>query len=127
MLSEKATRILRRIGCFTEDQLATMSEAQAWNHIYAHGGSKPKIPKSQVPEVCFTGFTDEAKIFLAERAVQAGFTVKDSVTRNLTILVAGSNAGPSKLAKAETQCCVITDAAGFLAYIESKKSASEST
>lgn len=120
MLSEKANRILRRIGLFTEEQLATMSEPQAWNHIYAHG-SKPNTARSRVPEVCFTGFTDEAKVFLVEKAVQAGFSIKDSVTKTLTILVAGSNAGPSKLAKAEAQNCVITDAAGFLAYIEQKK------
>jgi NAD-dependent DNA ligase len=120
MLSEKANRILRRIGSFTEEQLATMTEAQAWNHIYAHD-SKPNIARSRVPEVCFTGFTDDAKCFLAEKAVQAGLTVKDSVTKTLKILVAGSNAGPRKLAKAAAQKCVITDAAGFLAYIEQKK------
>lgn len=118
MLSDKALRILRRIGCFSEEQLETMSEAEAWRHIYAADASKQSRSKPELPEVCFTGFTDDAKMFLIEKATQAGFIVRNSVTSNLTILVAGSNAGPSKLAKAKNQNCPITDAAGFLEYIE---------
>ena len=54
-----------------------------------------------------------------------GFTVRDSVTKGLTVLVAGSNAGPTKLAKAEAQECTITDATGFLTYLEMRKAPTE--
>jgi len=125
MLSEKATRILRRIGSFTEEQLDGMSEAEAWHHIYAHDQAKSKTQKARNPEVCFTGFTDDQKTVLTQSAIQAGFAVRDSVTKTLRVLVAGSNAGPSKLAKAEAQDCIITDATGFLAYIEIMKATNE--
>jgi NAD-dependent DNA ligase len=125
MPSEKATRILRRIGSFTEEQLEVMSEAEAWHHIYAHDQAKSKTGKARSPEVCFTGFTDDQKAVLTESAIQAGFTVKDSVTKSLRVLVAGSNAGPSKLATAEAQNCIITDATGFLSYLEMRKTTTE--
>jgi len=125
MPSEKATRILRRIGSCTEEQLEGMSEPVVWHHIYAHDQAKSKTGKARNPEVCFTGFTDDQKAVLTESAIQAGFTVKDSVTKSLRILVAGSNAGPSKLAKAEAQNCIITDATGFLSYLEMRKTTTE--
>jgi NAD-dependent DNA ligase len=125
MLSEKATRILRKVGCFTEEQLEAMSEAEAWYHIYAYDQAKLKTPKARNFEVCFTGFTDDVKAALIESAIQAGFTVRDSVTKGLTVLVAGSNAGPTKLAKAEAQDCIVTDATGFLAYVEMRKATTE--
>lgn len=105
------------MGCFSEEQLQTMSETEAWKHIYAADVSKQNLSRPQPAEVCFTGFTDDAKIFLMEKATQAGFIVRNSVTSKLTILVAGANAGPGKLAKATRQSCTITDAEGFLAYI----------
>lgn len=125
MLSEKAIRILRKIGNFTEEQLETMSEAEAWHHIYAHDQAKSLTPRARNPEVCFTGFTDDVKAVLIESAILAGFTVRDSVTKGLTVLVAGSNAGPTKLAKAEAQECTITDATGFLAYLEMRNAPTE--
>ena len=125
MLSDKAIRILRRIGSFSEEQLETMSEAEAWYQIYAHDQAKSKTSKARSPEVCFTGFTDDQKRVLAESAIQAGFTVRDSVTKSLRVLVTGSNVGPSKLAKAEAQDCIITDATGFLAYIEMMKATNQ--
>lgn len=106
------------MGCFSEGQLQTMSEAEAWKQIYAADVSKRDLSQPKLPEVCFTGFTDDEKMFLMDKATGAGFIVRNSVTSKLTILVAGSNAGPSKLAKARHQSCTITDAEGFLASLE---------
>ena len=106
MLSEKAIRILRKIGNFTEEQLETMSEAEAWHHIYAHDQAKSLAPRARNPEVCFSGFTDDVKAVLIESAIRAGFTVRDSVTRGLTVLVAEVQMPEPhnvKLAKAEAQ------------------------
>lgn len=56
-----------------------------------------------LPEICFTGFPDNEKERLCLLALEAGLLVKDSVTKKLSLLVAGAFAGPSKLSKAERQ------------------------
>ena len=104
-----------------------MSEAEAWHHIYAHDQARSKTQKARNVEVCFTGFTDDQKTVLTKSAIQAGFTVRDSVTKSLRILVAGANVGPSKLAKAEAQNCIVTDATGFLAYVEMMNATTENS
>jgi len=123
MASEKAAKILRKKEApFTEDQIAAMSEREAWTWIFAHDKRIREMNvQSKLPQICFTGFTDSEKEELREIAHQAGFEVKDSVTKSLVILVAGGNAGPSKIAKAEAQGCIVTDKAGFMDYVRSKK------
>jgi DNA ligase (NAD+) len=122
MASEKAARILRkREAPFTQDQITTMPESQAWAWIYANDREfSTKKSQARIPEVCFTGFTDSERDMLSDAARQVGLHVKDSVTKNLLILVIGENAGPSKIAKAEKQRCIITDRDGFADYVRSK-------
>lgn len=123
MASEKAAKILRkREAPFTEDQIAAMSEREAWAWIFSHDQQTREMKvQSKLPQICFTGFTDSEKEELREIARQAGFEIKDSVTKSLVILVTGENAGPSKTAKAEAQGCIVTDKAGFIDYVRSKK------
>jgi NAD-dependent DNA ligase len=123
MASEKAAKILRKKEApFTEAQIAAMSEREAWTWIFAHD-QKIREMKAQakLPQICFTGYTDLEKEKLGDIAKQIGFEVKDSVTKNLVMLVTGENAGPSKIAKAEAQGCITTDEAGFMAYVRSRK------
>jgi NAD-dependent DNA ligase len=125
MASEKAGQILRKKEApFTEDQIAAMSEREAWAWIFSHDQKIREMKaQSKLPQICFTGFTDSEKEELREIAQQSGFEIKDSVTKNLGMLVTGENAGPSKIAKAEAQGCIVTDEAGFMDYIRSKKEA----
>jgi NAD-dependent DNA ligase len=123
MASEKAAKILRKKEApFTEDQIIAMSEREAWAWIFAHD-QKIREAKAQAKllQICLTGFTDSKKEELRAIAQQGGFEVKDSVTKNLVLLVTGENAGPSKITKAEAQGCVVTDEAGFMEYVRSKK------
>jgi len=53
-------------------------------------------------EVCFTGFSRDRKSELCEIARHRNMFVRPSVTNELSYLVCGSNAGPSKLKKAES-------------------------
>ena len=123
MASEKAARILRkREAPFTEGQIAAMSEREAWAWIFAADKKTREMhAQAKLPQICFTGFTDSKREELTEIAQLAGFEVKDSVTKNLVILVAGENAGPSKIAKAEAQGCIVTDESGFRDYVRSTK------
>lgn len=123
MASEKAVKLLRKKGApFTERQVAAMSEQEAWGWVIAHDKqTRETKAQSQLDQICFTGFTDSEREELREIAEQAGFEVKDSVTKRLVILVTGENAGPSKIAKAEAQGSIVTDEAGFKDYVRSKK------
>lgn len=50
-------------------------------------------------------------------AYTAGYSVKDSVTKNLKILVTGPNPGPSKIQKATTQGVKIVTEPEFRAML----------
>jgi len=128
MASAKAANILRSKGApFSEREIDQMPDHLAWQWIYADD-KKTTEAKEQArrPEICFTGFTPSEKKPLGDLAAEVGLTVKDSVTKNLILLVIGSNPGPSKLQKAKVQGCVITDQAGFIAYVERKRALEES-
>lgn len=58
-------------------------------------------PDQNAIEICFTGFTKADKLRLEGMAYTADMVVRQSVTKGLTHLVAGPNAGPTKLARAE--------------------------
>ena len=120
MASEQVARILRSRGApFTQEQIAAMSDADGWAWLRtfdkAHSEAKPKSP--QQPQICFTGFVVTDRDRLAAIAERCGYQVKDSVTKNLALLVTGPEPGPSKLNKARHQGCSITDEAGFLKLI----------
>ena len=51
-------------------------------------------------EICFTGFSKKDKENLIEIAKINNFFVRTEVTKKLSLLVCGDNAGPSKLIKA---------------------------
>jgi NAD-dependent DNA ligase len=120
MASEQVARILRSRGApFTSEQVTSMSDADGWAWITAFdkakSEAKPKSPEQ--PQVCFTGFVVTDKDRLAAMAENCGYQVKDSVTKNLALLVTGPEPGPSKLNKARQQGCPVTDEAGFLELI----------
>lgn len=120
MASEQVARILRSRGApFTEEQITSMSDADGWAWITAfdkaRSEAKPKSP--QRPQICFTGFVVTDRDRLAAIAESCGYQVKDSVTKNLAVLVTGAEPGPSKLNKARQQGCSITDEAGFLELV----------
>ena len=51
-------------------------------------------------EVCFTGFSKKDKDELISIAKKNNFFVRTEVTKKLSLLICGDNAGPSKLIKA---------------------------
>ena len=57
MAGEKVTRIHKAKSPFSKDETAGMTDAQAWDWIYAN--AKPK--KEKLSQVCFTGFSVKEK------------------------------------------------------------------
>ena len=71
------------------------------------------------PELCFTGFKKPDKAELFELAEQNGFFVRKTVSANLTALVCGKNAGPSKIKQAkEIGATLIDGKKAFLEFLE---------
>src|ERR1700742_4520158 len=98
MPSQKLTRILLSKSEFSAEQIGHMTDAEGWRWVYDN-----KAPaKEKQFEVCFTGFSEADKASLSQLAVDAGFLVVGSVTKGLSLLCVGQNAGPAKLAKAES-------------------------
>ncbi|MFI4987519.1 MAG: BRCT domain-containing protein [Alphaproteobacteria bacterium] len=114
MPSEKLTRILKKKSPFNTEQIEALTEAEGWNRVYAHASPR----KNKLPMVCFTGFSQTETNALAERAINAGFGVATSVTKSLSFLCTGENAGPAKLAKALAQGVVVMDRAQFENLLE---------
>jgi NAD-dependent DNA ligase len=100
MPSDKVKRILKSKTDFTDEQIDSLSESAAWSAVYK---IRPrKMPKDPVKdEICFTGFSPSEKQVLCELAHKKGLKVVKSVTKNLSFLCAGENAGPSKCKKAQ--------------------------
>jgi DNA ligase (NAD+) len=118
MLSERLKSILLSRTDFSPEDIERMTEADGWKIVYSLDAlDREKKQTDRLPEVCFTGFGKSDRERLANIASTNGFLVKEVVTKDLVLLVAGENAGPSKLKKAEAQNCTVVDESGFLEYI----------
>lgn len=113
MPSDKVTRILLSKTDLMPEAVESMTEAQAWRFVY----SLPKPKPDQRLEVCFTGFGVSEKAELCETAKRANLKVVKSVTKSLSLLVCGANAGPMKLERAGAQGVVLLDADEFRAFL----------
>lgn len=97
MPSEKLTRILKARSPFSSEQIEALTDAEGWDWVYAHASPG----KEKLPEICFTGFSLMKKAELAERARNVLFRVVVTITKTLSFLCVGENAGPVKVEKAK--------------------------
>lgn len=118
MASERVRRILiAQDAPFSEPELEEMSDAEGWGWIY--GTSRFDDSRTdRRRQVCFTGFRAGRREQLEELAESNGLRPVGSVTKRLALLCAGSNAGPSKLAKAADQGVQVVGEDEFLAHLE---------
>lgn len=114
MPSERVTRILLSNSDLTRDGITGLSEAQAWRLVY----SLPKPERDNRVEVCFTGFGASEKLRLSQLAETANLKVAKSVTKGLSLLVCGPNAGPAKLEQAGAQGVVLLESAEFEIFLQ---------
>jgi NAD-dependent DNA ligase len=118
MAGERITRILKAKSGLSDEEVTQMSDREAWKWLYTRFPSKTKRYKKNLVEICFTGFSTSERAVLEEEAQEAHLNVVKSVTKQLQYLVAGSNAGPTKLQKAREQEVVILTAYQFRAMLE---------
>jgi hypothetical protein len=69
-------------------------------------------------EIAFTGFASDKKRALEAKAKGADMKVRAGVTKHLEFLVAGPNAGPTKLSRARAQGCTIMNEKQFHSLID---------
>lgn len=113
MASERVKKILIAMDApFTKEEMESMSDKEGWAWIYA---SRPPKLGNYSPEICFTGFGASRKAELQAIAKERGFKCVTDVTKAITFLCAGENAGPSKIKKASEQGVPIISEEEFLA------------
>lgn len=115
MPTEKATMILQSKTDLTKEQIADLTDTEAWDLIYSIRNTKAKDNRLQV---CFTGFGASKKVELTNLAQDKKFNVVASVTKKLDFLCGGENAGPRKLEKAIEQGVQILSENEFINLIE---------
>lgn len=118
MASERVAAILRSRGApFSEEEIASMKDAEGWAWIYADSPARTKDTREQI---CFTGFEPWDKERLKELAERMDFRVVTGVTKKLKYLCWGEAPGPVKLAKAKDQGVEMISAAEFLSMAETR-------
>lgn len=117
MAGTKVTNILKSRSDLTDEKIASMTDAEGWKWIYKHHPPK-KDPDKNKPQICFTGFRPAQKENLYDHAQQNGMKIVKSVTKKLSFLCIGENAGPSKMKKAKEQNIFIMNEQQFLQMLE---------
>lgn len=115
MASEKLTMILKSRSDLGDDEIAALTDVEAWKLIYSIRTTKAKDSRLQV---CFTGFGTSKKEELTNLAHDNRFKVGASVTQKLDYLVGGENAGPKKIEKAESQGVQFLSEEQFINLVE---------
>jgi len=122
MPDPKPTAILLSKTDLSAEEIAPLSNAEAWQLIYSLRERKAKDERLQV---CFTGLGTTQKKELAALANQSGFRIVASVTKGLDYLIGGENAGPKKIEKAEAQGVQYLTKEQFLDLVETGELPSE--
>ncbi len=118
MAGERVTRILLAKSGLTVDEIAAMSDREAWRWLYSHFPPKTNRHNKNAQEICFTGFSTTERKQLENEAGEAHLEVVKSVTKSLRYLVTGPNAGPVKLEKAKQQEVVLMNVEQFHNMLE---------
>jgi NAD-dependent DNA ligase len=118
MAGERITRILKAKSDLSNEEIAQMTDREAWAWLYRHFPPTTKRHKKNLAEICFTGFSVSERAVLEQEAQEAHLDVVKSVTKQLRYLVAGLNAGPTKLQKAREQEVVVLTLDQFRAMLE---------
>ena len=75
-------------------------------------------PADQQPQILFTGFASTLRAELEEQCTSSGLQVCKTVTKFLTYLCVGPNAGPAKVEKSRAQNVYIVDEAQLRLLLE---------
>ena len=112
-LSKKLEAILKSKTSLKPDELENLTEKQGWEIVYSL-----KVKKEPKIEICFTGYNPSEKEQLTNLAIEKGFHIAKSITVNLNFLCCGSNAGESKIEKANEQNVILITTEEFYNLLE---------
>lgn len=100
----------KRVLTFRKDRVVEyVSGIEALQFPFSSAPPRPQKSGSLAtrPQVLFTGFAKVQRAVLEAKADAGGLQVCKTVTKDLSYLCAGPNAGPAKVEKARTQCVYI--------------------
>lgn len=128
--SERAVHQWREVGryiegiCLTRKVLRTFRKDRIIQYfdqadtLLADPFPPPPPKPRQKTQILFTGFKSDKRKTLEQLAKGRGMDVRSTVTQNLIYLCCGSNAGPTKVRKAQEQNVFIIDEKQFLILLD---------
>lgn len=116
--SAKALRTFRKDRVLEYFDSLDSLDDRLIHHLANPPIAPPQKPKDTRLDVCFTGFKKDDKERLTALALDAGMVVRKGVTKSLSFLCGGYNAGPSKMEQARQQGVVVLDEAQFIGLLE---------
>lgn len=117
MPSERVSKILRSKSNLSTDEIAGMSNVEAWDYVYALSANRKK-PEDTRTRITFTGFTTSQKRALHEIAETSGiYRVMSGMAKSTAILVVGSEPGEQKIAAARRDDVPMISGAQFTALV----------
>ncbi|WP_299820514.1 BRCT domain-containing protein [uncultured Jannaschia sp.] len=114
MPSERVSKILRSKSDLSAEEIDGMSDAEAWDHVYAFGAARKK-PEDTRTRITLTGFTPSQKSVLKDAAEMTGaYRVMSGMAKSTAILVVGAEPGEKKIAAARRNDVPMMSGAQFL-------------
>lgn len=113
---KKALYVLRKYRNVLDEEVQEMSAWEIWREVEKE--RKHEREQTRVAEVCVTGFQASERARIEAGARKNNMDVKKSVTKNLTILVCGPNAGPQKIKDAEARGVIIVTGEQFEEFLQ---------
>jgi hypothetical protein len=71
MPSSRITQILKAKSDLSIEQIAKMTDREAWTWLYTHFPPKTKRYQKNLAEICFTGFNASERDVLEREAIEA--------------------------------------------------------
>lgn len=112
MPSARAIRILRSKTDLSDDDISSLSEAEAWEEIYA--ASPPKAPSDMRTRATISGFPKSEQAEKKKIVEAMGFRVMSGMAKSTEILIIGNDPGPVKLIEAKERNLSIYEWEEFL-------------
>ncbi|WP_455427507.1 BRCT domain-containing protein [Dryocola sp. LX212] len=105
--SFRKDRVVTELNSFPPDPPKAIST------VNPHNYSSKRI-KSEIFDICFTGFKKEIRTELETLATNNDMVVRKSVANNLQVLCCGENAGPTKIKTARNNNTIIVNEEAFI-------------
>ncbi len=100
------------------EYITDINEINSKLEHFVKANPAPRQANTTLPDICFTGFKKEDKDKLIKIATEKNLTIRSSVTKKLSFLCCGYNAGPKKIETARKQGVIVLNEKQFIAMLE---------